>query len=79
VVDQWLVTVIIAEMGLAHLLCRRAARKRGVELKGRPVLAILALVLGIGNFLFILLWDVGVNHFYIFMDGYRSLFYSGIM
>jgi hypothetical protein len=79
VVDQWLVTVIIAEMGLSHLICRRGARKRGIEPKGKPILAILALVLGIGNFLFILLWDVGVNHFYIFMNGYRALFYSGIM
>lgn len=79
VVNQWLISTMIAEMGLSELLCRRAARKRGVEVKGKSVYAIFAIALGIGNFLFILLWDVGVNHFYIFMDGYRALFYSGMM
>ncbi len=79
VIDLWLVSVIIAEMGLSELICRRGARKRGVQPKRGPAVAILAMVLGIGNFLFILLWDVGVNHFYIFMNGYRALFYSGMM
>jgi hypothetical protein len=79
VVNQWLVSTIIAEMGLSELICRRAAKKRGVQLKRGPAVAILAMVLGIGNFLFILFWDVGVNHFYIFMNGYRALFYSGMM
>lgn len=79
VIDQWLVSVIIAEMGLSELLLRRAAKKRGITPKRGPAVAILAIVLGIGNFLFILFWDVGVNHFYIFMDGYRALFCSGMM
>ncbi|MBN1573104.1 MAG: hypothetical protein JW984_07910 [Deltaproteobacteria bacterium] len=79
VVDQWLVSTMIAEMGISELLLRRAARKRGVVHKRGPAVAIIAIVIGIGNFLFTLLWDVGVNHFYIFMDGYRAIFCSGMM
>ncbi len=75
IVNQWLVSTIIAEIGLSEILCRRKIKKQGEEIKVTPVLALLAMVVGIGNTLFILLWNVGVHHFYIFIAGYKALFY----
>jgi len=74
IVNQWLVSTIIAEIGLSHILCRRKIKKQGEGVKGTAIPAFLAIVFGIGNSLFILLWNVGVHHFYIFMEGYKALF-----
>ncbi len=74
IVNQWLVSTIIAEIGLSHILCRRKLKKQKEEIKGTAIPAFLAMVFGIGNSLFILLWNVGVHHFYIFMEGYKALF-----
>lgn len=74
IVNQWLVSTIIAEIGLSHILCRRRLKKQGDEIKGTAIPALVAIVFGIGNSLFILLWDVGVQHYYIFITGYKALF-----
>jgi len=75
IVNQWLVSTIIAEIGLSHILCRRKLKKQGEEIKGTAIPAILAMVVGVGNSLFILLWNVGVQHFYIFIAGYKAFFF----
>jgi hypothetical protein len=74
-VTFWVFCTVLAEIGLAEILCRRSRKKKGEKIKVLSVPALIALVLGVGNFLFALLWDVGVHHFYFFQEGYKALFY----
>ena len=73
-VSFWVFCTVLAEIGLSEILCRRNLKKKGEKIKVLSVPALVALILGVGNFLFALLWDVGVHHFYFFQEGYKALF-----
>lgn len=64
------------QMGACELICRTIARKRGFEsgkiLTPVPVIAIIAAVAAL---YLLLIWGVGVHWFYIYMEGYKALFY----
>jgi len=63
-------------MGVSEILCRLAWRRRGAPeirvLTAGPAAAILA---GIASFALIFAWGYGVHSFYVYMRGYRALFF----
>jgi hypothetical protein len=68
----------VAEMGLAELLCRRAAKKRGEPIAVFSIPSIAALVAGLAVVAFLFAWEQGVYAFYIFIEGFRGLFGPGV-
>jgi len=63
----------VFEMGVAEILCRRAMKRRGEDVKVFSAPAAAA-VIGLGVTGFILAWGLGVHSFYIFIEGYKAIF-----
>jgi len=68
----------MAEMGLSEMIVRRIRKKRGEAIRVFPLPAILCLVLGISTVVFVFAWGNGEYTFYVFLQGFRKLFGSGI-
>ncbi len=65
---------VVFEMGLADILCRRAMKKRGEEVKVFSARAVAAAIIGLAVVGFIFAWGLGVHSFYIFIEGYKAIF-----
>ncbi|MBU0735413.1 MAG: hypothetical protein KKG10_14805 [Proteobacteria bacterium] len=66
--------VAFAMMGLAELICRARARRKGIVLRvwtPLPVAAILACPVAVFS---MAVWGGGVHWFYIYQEGYKALF-----
>ena len=76
--NLWLLLGVIAQMGLAEMLCRRRLAKRGEPIQ--VVVPGAAAALGGGLFLVIALfaWGQGEGAYVVFLEGYRALFGSGL-
>jgi hypothetical protein len=68
---------VAAQMGLCEILCRRKIRKRGETVSVLSLPAVLALVIGVFSVVLIFAWELGVNHFYIFQEGYKAIWGYG--
>jgi hypothetical protein len=75
----WVFSAVVAQIGLSEILCRRRAKKQGKKIRVLAFAAVIAIILGVGNFMFALLWDVGVHHFYFFQEGYKAIFHPGLV
>ena len=73
-----MVAVFIADIGLLEMLCRRGLKKRGEDVKVFSTPALAAIIGGYSFALFVLLWGLGVHSFYIFIEGYKSIFGTGL-
>jgi len=67
----------IAMIGLCHIWCRGAMKRRGVEVGGFPAAAVAALAAGLSVVIFLFAWGLGVHSFYLFQEGYGALFGYG--
>lgn len=76
-VNFLLFSLVLAEMGVAEVMCRRLEKTRP-EGQSSPLPAILAMVLGLGSIAFMFAWELGVHHFYIFQQGYKAFFGFGL-
>ncbi len=76
-VNLLLLAAVVAEMGMAELLARRALKKRGAVKHVFTFAAVSAVVLGIGWVVSMFAWGLGVHHFYIFQEGFKALFGYG--
>ncbi|MFH1243002.1 MAG: hypothetical protein V1689_11650 [Pseudomonadota bacterium] len=66
--------VVFAMMGIAELVCRAMAKRKGAFLRvwtPLPVAAILACPLAV---FLMAVWGGGVHWFYIYQEGYKALF-----
>ena len=63
-------------MGVSETVCRLALRRRGaMHVKVLTAGPAAAMVSGIGAFIVIFAWGRGVHAFYLYMSGYRALFF----
>jgi hypothetical protein len=76
-VNLLLLSAVVAEMGIADIFVRRRLKKGRKVRRIVTVPALAALVLGLGWFVFMFAWDLGVHHFYIFQEGFKALFGYG--
>ena len=67
-----------AEMGLSEYLVRRGRKKAGEDLSLLPMPALLAIVVGVGLIVFMFSWGLGVHTFYIYQEGYKAIFGTGV-
>ena len=72
-----LISAVVAEMGAGELIVRRRLRKDGATERIVTFPALAAIVLGLGWFAFMFIWDLGVHHFYIFQEGFKAIFGYG--
>lgn len=75
--NMLLFSAVLAQIGLSELLCRRRAAGWGVK-TGSAAAGWLALFVGTASVVSLFAWDLGVHHFYIFQEGYKSLFGYGL-
>ncbi len=73
-----LLSAVIAEMGAAQLWINRALVKGGARRRAWSLPALVTILIGLGWFAFMFIWDLGVHHFYIFQEGYKALFGYGV-
>jgi len=74
----WLFLGIVAQMGLAEILCRWIRVRRGEEIKILGAGPLAAFVIGLFLVIFMFTWGQGENAYVGFLSGYRILFGSGI-
>ncbi len=74
----WLFLGVVAQMGLAELLCRWRRKRRGEEIRVAAPGAVAALVGGLGLVIGLFAWGEGENAYVVFLEGYRALFGSGL-
>jgi hypothetical protein len=77
-VNILLYSAVVAEIGLASLITRRKARKMGLDVPSSRLPAAAALILGLASVIFPFAWEMGVNHFYVFQEGFKALFGYGV-
>ena len=77
-VNVLLYSAVLAEIGLAEMLCRRRRKRLGERIGALSFPALLALLLGLASVVFVFAWDLGVNHFYYFQEGFKALFGYGV-
>jgi hypothetical protein len=75
--NVWLAFGVIAEMGLAELLCRQRLRKGGDPVRVLHPLPVAALLIGLSLVVFLYLWGQGENAYALFLEGYRAFFGPG--
>ena len=75
--NVWLAFGVIAEMGLAELLCRQRLRKGGDPVRVLHPLPVAALSIGLSLVVFLYLWGQGENAYALFLEGYRAFFGPG--
>jgi len=65
----------LGQMGICELMCRKIAKKRVSEtIKVITPLPVIAIVTALLALFILLVWGGGVHWFYIYMEGYKSLF-----
>ena len=74
----WLFLGVVAEMGLAEILCRCVRARRGEQIRVMGAGPIGAFVIGLLLVILIFAWGQGENVYVGFLSGYRVLFGSGI-
>ena len=61
-------------MGLCEMICRGIGKHRGATQKVITPLPVAAFLFSLLALYIILIWGMGVHWFYIYMEGYKSLF-----
>jgi hypothetical protein len=74
----WLFLGIIAQMGLAEMMCRGMRAHRGEEVKTYGAAPVAAFLISLLLVIVLFAWGQGENAYVIFLSGYRSLFGAGI-
>jgi hypothetical protein len=74
----WLFLGIVAQMGLAEILCRWVRVWRGEQIRILGAGPLAAFVIGLFLVIFLFAWGQGENAYVAFLSGYRILFGSGI-
>lgn len=74
----WLFLGIIAQMGLAEMLCRWMQARRGEDIRIFGAAPLAAFVGGLFLVICLFAWGQGENAYVIFLSGYRKLFGAGI-
>jgi hypothetical protein len=71
-----LLAVVLFQIGLAEIICRRRLQKRDKIslLVFRPA-AVVAMVVGAAGVFIFNLWGMGVHWFYVYQEGYNALFH----
>jgi hypothetical protein len=75
--NQFLLAALAAQMGLARMWARRRARWRGIFHVGPLWPSLVAVGLGVGAMILQFALDFGVQHFYVFQEGYKVFFGFG--
>ena len=76
-VNIFILTLTLLQLGIAELCGRRRLKRRGEDIRVLAAPAILAIVVSVGIFAF-LLWGIGVYSFYAFQEGYKAIFGFGV-
>lgn len=76
--NVWLVLGIVAEMGLAHMVCRWRAAAKGEATGAFSPGGLAAFVIGLFLVISLFAWGQGENAYVLFLEGYRQLFGSGV-
>ena len=73
----WLLLGVTAEMGLAEILCRGWARRRGGDVRVLHPVAVGVLLVSLFLVVTLYAWGEGENAYVIFLEGYRVFFGPG--
>lgn len=74
----WLFLGVVAQMGLAEMICRWRAAKRGEEMRIFAPGPVAAFVIGLFLVITLFAWGQGENVYVLFLTGYREFFGSGL-
>ena len=66
---------VLAVSGVAELLCRIRARRKGTRIKVWTPLPLSAILSGIAALFLMMIWGGGVHWFYFYQSGYKALFH----
>lgn len=69
---------VVAQMGLAELVCRWRQARNGEEVRVFSTGALGATGVGLVVVIFLFVWGQGENAYVIFLSGYREIFGSGL-
>jgi len=76
--NVWLVLGIVAQIGLAQMLCRWRAAAKGDEVGTFSPGGLAAFVIGLVLVISLFAWGQGENAYVVFLSGYRQFFGSGL-
>jgi hypothetical protein len=76
--NVWLALGIIAQMGLAEMLCRWRAARKTDHINAFSPGGLAAFVIGLFLVISLFAWGQGENAYVVFLSGYRQLFGSGL-
>ena len=74
----WLVLGIVAQMGLAHMLCKWRAAVKAEDITAFSPSGLAAFIIGLALVISLFAWGQGENAYVVFLSGYRQLFGSGL-